>query len=153
STPTGSLAINRVDFTLVAVPAGDAGPERVIAAGGYNEGQELNPTAESYDLGAGVWSAAGSLNEPRVRAIGIALPDGTVAIIGGQGEQGSLSSTEVLGPDNTWTHSAEMTEGRDRAAAALLPNGRVLTAGGFTTGGFMGLGGGLDSAELWSPGG
>lgn len=152
STPTSPMSVNRVDFALVGLPGGPQGASRVVAAGGYNEGQALNPTTEVFDPGSGTWSAAGPLNMPRVRAVQVALPDGTVALIGGLSEQATLASTEVFTPENAWVATGDMTEARDRAAGALLGNGQVVVAGGFTTGGFLGLGGGLNSAEVWTPG-
>lgn len=85
-----------------------------------------------------------------------ALPDGTVLVAGGYGNQtyNVHSSAELYDPvTELWSSTASMSTNRYHHTATLLPDGKVLVAGGF----IQGTNGGsyrqtsFSSAELYDP--
>jgi hypothetical protein len=90
------------------------------------------------------------MTEVRVRYLSTAtlLPDGTVLVTGGYGEDGAaLSTAEWYEPTSGfWLTAENMTTPRQHHTATLLRDGTVLVAGGGNDGGLVG------PAELYDPG-
>jgi hypothetical protein len=132
-TPTGSMATGRFEATGTALPDG-----RVLVAGGFGgpvAGGQFQPlaSAEIYDPATGAFTPAAGLAAGRADQSAVALPDGTVLVIGGLGGSGSsaLASAERYSPaTGTWSTAPPMLQARDSMAATALPSGYVLVAGG-----------------------
>jgi hypothetical protein len=89
------------------------------------------------------------MNNPRVNVAAVALPDGTIMIVGGcsigNRNPGSVVlPTEIYDPGlDTWTPAAALTVGRQyHSVCVLLPDARLLYAGGEPQ---------LMSAEVYTP--
>lgn len=135
--PRASQFHNGVDFTATLLPQG-----QVLVVGGRNPDAIPNYRLEArlYDPELDVWTPAGSLATPRVGHTATLLPDGSVIVIGGGGEnQGSDSVERLARGSGTWVPIGTLLNARAGHTATLLANGAVLVAGG----------GGGAKAELW----
>jgi hypothetical protein len=93
-------------------------------------------TAELYDPGAGTWTFAGSMSQPRQLHSATLMPGGKVLVAGGLNFFGSVFPTgaELYDPaTGKWSPTLPLTSGRTDHIAALLPDGKVLVAGGFNS--------------------
>jgi hypothetical protein len=72
---------------------------RVVCAGGA-QGTLLAPTSidlvDVFNPATNTWSPANVLSQPRASHVAQLLPDGTLALFGGQGASVSLSDIELL---------------------------------------------------------
>ncbi|MFF8731198.1 Kelch repeat-containing protein [Streptomyces sp. NPDC015171] len=154
--PTGSLAGPRFLHTLTRLENG-----HVLAVGGVTQTDRLPftylDTAEIYDPGARAWTTVpGRLRTGRGTHTATPLPDGTVLVAGGEGEQSRgvvrpLRSAELFHPDTgRWTPAEPMTDARLDHRAVRLPDGRVLVAGG-NAGAAGPTPAGLSFCELYDP--
>ena len=172
-TPTGSMALGRVDETATRLLDG-----RVLFTGGLiasSNPNEVTKSAEIYDPKTGKFTATGSMVEARQFHTATLLRDGRVLIAGGfdanrpaiapmafhpgsagqpirpdmAGGQGQIASTELYNPaTGKFSLTGPMSEGRDGHTAALLSDGRVLVFGKANDGG----GDPTDtSAEVYDP--
>jgi hypothetical protein len=113
------------------------GATRVLTVGGQtNTAGAPTGTAEILDTAAATpkWTSTGSLNNPRILANTINLPDGSVLIIGGGAQfkyTGPVFIPEIWNPaTGTWTAMAPQRGSRMyHSTALLLPDGRVLSCG------------------------
>jgi N-acetylneuraminic acid mutarotase len=129
-TVTGSMTTAREFHTASLLPNGT-----VLVAGGFNfiGGTEtVFASAEIYDPSAGTWTVTGSMTTERYGLIATPLPNGTVLVAGGDGNQtGNLASAEIYDPvAATWAATGSMIAARVNYTATLLRNGTVLAAGG-----------------------
>jgi hypothetical protein len=141
-TPTGSMSVDRYDFTATVLRDG-----RVLVVGGYSLSSVGRSTelAEMYDPVTGRWTLTGSLRTPRRNHTATLLADGTVLVAGGFNADGWLRSAEIYDPaSGRWKRATPMTRAREGAYATLLRDGRVLVAGG-------GSPSATKSAELYNP--
>jgi hypothetical protein len=84
------------------------------------------------------WTRAADMNQKRTNVNGVALPDGTVLVVGGQrngkwaGDPDPVFATEIYDPDaDTWMPTGPLNFPKQyHSIAVLLPDGRVLAAGG-----------------------
>ncbi len=128
----------------------------VLVAGGQTNVRPL-ASAEAYDPGTELWSAAADMHRDRVGHTATLLLDGRVLVVAGYCafDGGTQSSAEIYDPDRgTWTLTEPFPPlGPDGFGACgghtatLLVDGRVLVAGGW--GSFPDSS--LASAELWDP--
>jgi hypothetical protein len=90
------------DQALVA-PLADG---RILIAGGI-DGETVTPStaADIYDPAANTWTALPPMPQPRAEGAAVALPDGSVLLVGGEGETCSLESCEC-GEGTTGTATA-----------------------------------------------
>jgi hypothetical protein len=122
-TPTGSMAVGRIEHTATLLPNG-----RVLVAGGNNNGTLA--TTELFDPLNGTFTAAANMTGPRELHSATLLANGKVLLVGGYGE-GMLDTAEMFDPINgTFTAAGSMSTARESHTATLLPNGTVLIAGG-----------------------
>jgi hypothetical protein len=117
--------------------------------------------AEIYDPAKASWSRGGAPVDNRLGSQSVTLlPDGSVAIIGGQTgtlqeEQPTtapLASIEVWNPaTSSFLRAGALAVGRERHRAVLLRDGRILVVGGF--GAYEGGSSetALSEAEIWDP--
>ncbi|WP_164002991.1 Ig-like domain-containing protein [Pyxidicoccus caerfyrddinensis] len=142
-TPTGSLNQRRRYHAAVKLNNG-----KVLVVGGlFNLNDTYLASAELYDPATGTWTFAGSgLSAARMGATAILLPDGRVAVLGGQAFSGTTdvsTRVELFDPaTNTFSTAGSLNTSRYLAAFVGLPDGRVLGAGGWGT---------LSSAEIYNP--
>jgi N-acetylneuraminic acid mutarotase len=88
------------------------------------------------------WFMGAAMSYSRAFHAAVALQDGRVLVVGGEGASGntatattlSLKSVEIYDPSaNTWTTKTSMSTARTAPTATLLSNGNVLVTGGVTT--------------------
>jgi len=151
-TPTGALVTARYAHTATVLANGS-----VLVAGGFGgatstiqSGGAALASVELYDPTTGMWTATGSMNNPRMNHIATLLPSGKVLVAGGSGGTSTLASAEVYDPTSgTWTLVASLTIPRQSQAAVSLSNGTVLVVGGLndTSSAVLGVG----SLEVYDP--
>jgi hypothetical protein len=84
------------------------------------------------DVPTGQWLAGPPLAQPRTGAVGVALDDGRVLVIGGRTADGPVDTVEVYGLNGSLSVGPHLVVPRVGHAAARLADGRVLVAGGNT---------------------
>ena len=90
--------------------------------------------------------APGSSNEARTEHSATLMPDGTVLVVAGEGDDEELTSAEYYDPSTgLWTLVGPVSEARAGHTATLLSDGRVLVVGG------GGVGRVTRTAELYDP--
>lgn len=112
---------------------------RVLIAGGFSNdvgfyrGGDATVTTEIYDPNTSQFVMGPSMTMPRGGHTATLLNDGTVLVIGGEGNGHGLTTAEIFYPnENVWRSVlAPMRTGRSEHSATLLNDGRVLLAGGF----------------------
>jgi len=113
------------------------GSGKVLEVGGSDP---PTATAEVIDLNASnpTWTPTGSMNYPRRQHNAVALPDGTVFVVGGSSGPGFDNSNDPVYPTELWSPTTgQWTVMPSIAAyrgyhstAFLLPDGRVYSGGG-----------------------
>ena len=115
---------------------------RILVAGGGVAGVNNPQSAEIIDVTTLTpppnWVRTSDMNHKRTNVTGVALPDGTVLIVGGQrngkwaANPDPVFETEIYDPDaDAWTPTAPLNFPRQyHSIAVLLPDARVLAAGG-----------------------
>lgn len=114
---------------------------KVLVAGGI--GDSLDPTeaksilsaAEIYDPETGIFTATGSMTQPRRLPNENVLGDGKVLVAGGISSSSAslvaLASAELYDPSTSqFSETGSMIHGRKADVAVALLDGRVLVAGG-----------------------
>jgi hypothetical protein len=123
-TTTGSLHYARRSHSAVLLADG-----RVLVAGGWNYAaptRDSATVAEIYDPMAGTWSDAGRMIRPRSSAKAVALTDGRVLVLGGNG---SGRGVELFQPTSgQWRGIPGMTAPPEIVVG--LGDGRVLVTHG-----------------------
>lgn len=97
----GSMSVGRYEHVAQRLENGD-----VLVAGGICGGEPAacgttpgeQGSAELYDPATRSFHPAGSLIDPRYLAVAAGLPDGTVLVVGGQDDEGMLSTAEIYRP-------------------------------------------------------
>ena len=121
------------------------GDGRVLVVGGSDLGASnvLGPetTAEIYDPVADTWTLVATDLKPRISHESALLPDGRVAVVGGENVVGlAVSDVEVYDPaTGAWKIVGALPDGRSLLAVAVLPDGALLIAGGGVASGFTGF--------------
>src|SRR5262249_16712512 len=124
---------------------------KVLVAGGVNNTNTAQASAELYDPSTGSWTTTGSMSVARDSHTATLLPNGQVLVAGGQGNRGAVASAELYDPNTgNWTMTGSMSVARAVTTATLLPNGQVLVAGGIDNS--IPSTPALASAELYDPG-
>jgi hypothetical protein len=134
-TPTGALAGERHSHTATLLQNG-----KVLIVGGIQPSPGYRgPTgsAELYDPATGMFTATGSLNQPRVSHAAVLLPSGKVLVAGGLAPPpdnpnfAPLASVELYDPaTGVFTTMGSLKEARADFTATPLPDGKVLVVGG-----------------------
>lgn len=82
---------------------------------------------------ANAWMHASALKAGRENHTALLLHDGTVLVVGGEGEQ-PLAEAEIYDPaSDTWSPAGSLATPRTGHTATVLADGRVLVVGGFPT--------------------
>lgn len=157
-TATGSLITARREHSATLLASGTHAGKVLIVGGMPGPMASAELWDPDGNLGAGQFSATGSLTTARNKHAATLIASGTnagkVLISGGGGPLGSyLSSTEIWDPDGnvgagSFSAGAAMTTARSGHSATLLTSGsnagKILVIGGFS--GFL-----PTAAELWDP--
>ena len=128
--PTGEMSNPRLFATANLLPNG-----MVLVAGGCNV-TNIPPrgkvaTADVYAVLAGAFSATGLMSYGRCAHTSVSLQNGSILILGGEGDSGPTQYAELYDPiKGQFSVSGLENEERYRHATALLPNGNVLVSGG-----------------------
>jgi hypothetical protein len=136
-TPTGTMTERRALHSAALLPDG-----RVLVAGGRScrfappfacNFEIRTRTAEVWDPATGIWTRVGDMHETRHTTEAARLPDGTVLVPAGFGNDGEPSRTaDRFNPaTGVWTLTGFLTQGRSRQGAVPLPDGDVLVTAGF----------------------
>lgn len=143
--PAPSIGTLRAIPTLTLLPNG-----KLLLAGGSDNNVQGISTTRIYDPQTNSWSPGASMAQGRWGHTATLLADGKVLVASGDTGLGiDTPSAELYDPvTNTWSPAGNLLKARHYHTATLLPNGEVLVAGG---GEFYGVGGPLESAELYSP--
>ncbi|MBM4283001.1 MAG: hypothetical protein FJ137_20355 [Deltaproteobacteria bacterium] len=135
--PVRTLTLRGEGVRAPEVDAGfpDAGPDDagVFDAGVEQDAGFITPPDDGVVLPANaVWRAYGGLEEARAGFAHATLPDGTLLVVGGYGENGVvLDSIERFDPATGRSRVvARMARGRAEPGAVRLPDGRVVIVGG-----------------------
>ncbi len=116
---TGKMDVQHVDEqTGIALTDG-----RILIAGGRPTSADLfDPTTEA-------WTASDAMDASTDLTACVALPDGTVLLVGG-GTSVTFATTQIFDPaTNLWSSAQPMTRTRYVRSATLLPSGTVLVVG------------------------
>lgn len=138
---TSSLGESIGGQTTTVLPNG-----KVLLAGGYTycpaDYQACATTiAKLYNPSTDTWAAVPSMPHPHADHAAVLLPNGKVAIIGGDDSDIStprvIASVDVYDPaTNAWETAHDLPTPRFSHTALLLHNGRVLVLGGAVPAGF-----------------
>jgi N-acetylneuraminic acid mutarotase len=141
---TGGMLAARHSHTATLLTSG-----KVLVTGG-SDGTALD-SAELFDPGSGLWSAAGTLGTTRYLHTATLLADGRVLISGGRNTSDTpLDSAEIYDPlTNIWAPTGALHTARAAHSATLLTNGMVLVTAGDN--GILPATAELYSAELYDP--
>ena len=123
---TGALTTGRSEQIAILLPN-----NKVLVAGGTNNGTTPLRTAELYDPITETWTATGSMSVARRGHTATLLLDGKVLVVGGFDGTVESVTTEIYDPaTGVWTSSGAMARGRKYHTASRLGDGKVLIAGG-----------------------
>jgi N-acetylneuraminic acid mutarotase len=129
-TNTGSMNSVRRHHSAVLLPNG-----KVLVAGGYASGNDINYTADLYDPSTGVWTTTAPVNTAQsgIRRMTL-LPNGKALLTKGfeYVDPGWRPVGELYDfVSESWTVTGAMTYGGGYHSSTLLPDGNVLVAGGY----------------------
>ncbi len=102
---------------------------RDIGYGTTHPGFTPLASAEIYDPATDTWTPTGSLSEPQVGPIALALPNGKVLAFGGRKSDGTFATTQLWDPDSETWSKAETGSFVHGTNAVLLPSGLVFAVG------------------------
>ena len=96
--PTANMTVGRIGYTATLLPDGT-----VLISGGFKDfvglrvstGYESYSSAELYDPAAASFTTIGQMNAGRFWHSATLLPNGTVLVTGGIGEDLPLASAEI----------------------------------------------------------
>jgi len=127
---TGSISVAKTMVMAVLLPSGN-----VLAFGGIggNGNNDLSSIAEIYDVGSGVWSVTGSMNEARALSSYWYMPSSNKVLVAGSTDflGGSLSSTAELYDigSGIWSYTGSLSEAKGCAGFATW-NSQIWMIGG-----------------------
>jgi hypothetical protein len=125
-TQGGSLLAGRTEQIAILLPT-----NKVLVAGGTNNGTTPLKTAELYDPSTNTWSSTGSMAVARRGHTATLMLDGKILVTGGFDGAIESAATEIYDPaTGIWTASGPMTRGRKYHTASRLGDGKILIAGG-----------------------
>ena len=124
---TAPMQVERASTPPIALKSG-----LVLFAGGHTRGSSyFTTTSELYDPFTNTWQSTGGTTGMRARGAAVKLDSGKVLMVGGNNDQGMVSSAEVYDPDTgTWSGVGNMSMRRWEHRATLLQSGKVLVTGG-----------------------
>ena len=98
------------------------------------------------------WTSTGSMRTARASHTAVLLPNGSLLVAGGTGDNNNALATSELynSASGTWASTGDMNVARVSARAVLLSNGTVLVMGGCIVNDC--LGSTTRSAEIYTPG-
>ncbi|HEY0545489.1 MAG TPA: kelch repeat-containing protein [Pyrinomonadaceae bacterium] len=133
-TEVGKLNYSRFDHTATLLDNGQV----LLTGGGHTQNLEIliAAQAELYDPLSRTFRFTGTMHKARHKHSAIALPDGTVLIMGGADiylMHGMTANAEIYNPHTeAFVETGQMSTARYkiRDAVVLLKNGKILVAGG-----------------------
>jgi hypothetical protein len=125
------------------------GNNKVLVAGGTNNGSTPLKTAELYDPDTNTWSSTGSMIVARRGHTATLMWDGKILVTGGFDGTIETATAEIYDPAaGTWSATGPMGRGRKYHTASRLVDGKVLIAGGIVATNI----GNARIAEIYDPG-
>ncbi len=127
----GAPLLNQTNaaLTLTNLHSSEFGNYALAATNNF--GGTVSSNAELRDATVLSWTATGSLGTGRSQHTATLLGDGSVLVVGGFGNSGSLSTAELYNPiSGAWIPAGTIPKARYLHTATLLPNGKVLVAAG-----------------------
>jgi len=102
-------------------------------------------------LSFAAWTSTGSMRTARANQTAVLLPNGSLLVAGGTGDNnGALATSELYNSaSGTWSSTGDMNVARVSARAVLLSNGSVLVMGGCIVNDC--LGSTTRGAEIYTP--
>jgi hypothetical protein len=140
---SGSMSTQRNYQTGTLLPNGT-----VLIAGGEGNisGETSWSTVEIYTPSTQKFTPTGSMTAARAFHTATLLTDGTVLLVGGEGNSGYLSSAEIYTPSTgSFAATGAMNSSRANHAAIALADGTVLVTGGGNQNSV------LSTAEIYTP--
>ncbi|MCP9491947.1 MAG: SBBP repeat-containing protein, partial [Solirubrobacteraceae bacterium MAG38_C4-C5] len=126
---------------------------KVLVSGGLASNNEVLSSAELYDPETEQWTTTGSHQHTARLTTTVLLPDGSVLLAGGTGN--NRAATEIYDPaSGNWSAAGDLNIGRERHSLVVLDNGKVLAAAGTLNGEPPGADAPQaagDTAELFDP--
>jgi len=145
---TDSLIDNRKYFASAEVKYYPTNPQseyKILVTGGFDKPDYILDKCELYDNTTHTWTSCASMNVRRHSHTATTLlsdisdssssimdMSGSVLVVGGYNETGTLRDCELYNPVfGEWTVKASLKVKRQNHTATLLKNGSVLVVGGF----------------------
>ena len=128
----GSLTVPRDYASVTRLEDG-----QMLIVGGFNDSSSSDaaPSAEIYDMAAGVFKRTGDMDKPLIPSVAILLPDGRVLITGSpissSGDSGLASaSIQLFDPaTKTFATTGSLSKGFAPTIGLLLSDGQVFIYG------------------------
>lgn len=125
-TPGGLMQAGRSEQIAILLPT-----NKVLVAGGTNNGSTPLRTAELYDPDTNTWSSTGSMVVARRGHTATLMLDGKILVTGGFDGTVETATAEIYDPaTGIWTATGPMGRGRKYHTASRLIDGKILIAGG-----------------------
>lgn len=117
--------IGRREHIAERLPSGD-----VLITAGVDMHRDRLTSSLIFDSTTNSCHEGAPLNTPRSESTAVSFHDGRIAVIGGYGTDGSLTSVEVFDPSTRLWDSFELDRPMYQNMSVSLDDGRVLLSGG-----------------------
>ncbi|WP_181438530.1 kelch repeat-containing protein [Paenibacillus sambharensis] len=101
----------------------------MLAGGSYGPGASVNPSTAALIFlpQKNQWKVIAFMKEARAYAGAALLPDGRILVVGGQGVNGALHTTEIYNPlTGKWSDGPRMKQRQGSPLVTVLANGSIM---------------------------